>query len=152
MAKTEPLSGKLVAHAIATWVTFFALYLLFTGTGQPVELAAGAVGAGLVAIFDAALRARSERPLGIGLAMLYPLVPASGQLVVDTFRVGGGLLAAFGRPPSGRFCTVAAPAGTDAGRPAGRGLAVIAASLAPNSFVVGDGPENGSLLVHRLVG
>ncbi|MFZ3236537.1 MAG: hypothetical protein WA184_14360 [Stellaceae bacterium] len=139
-----------MAHAIAAWIAFFAFYLLFAGTVEPAKLAAGGACAGLAAVFEAALRAHNERPLDLTLPMLRPLAPASGQLVLDTFRVGAALLAAFRRPPSGRFRTVAVPHGTAAEAPAGRGIAVAAASLAPNSFVVGDGPERGRMLVHQL--
>lgn len=152
MAKREQPSGKLIAHGIAAWVAFFALYLLFTGTGKPAELAVGGFCAGLVAAFEMALRARSERPLDVGLPMFWPLVPASGQLVLDTFRIAGALLAAFPAPPRGRFCTIALPAGAAIDSPAGQGLAIAAASLAPNAFVVGAGAEGGRLAVHRLVG
>jgi uncharacterized membrane protein (UPF0136 family) len=78
MADEEPLSAKLTAHAVATWVIFFALYLLFTGTSQPAELAVGGVSAGLVAAFKAALRARNERALPMTLSMLWPLLSALG--------------------------------------------------------------------------
>ena len=103
MEKKERVGAKLLAHGFAVWVAFFALYMLFTGTGQPAELAAGGICGGLVALFDAALRARNERPLDLNLAMLRPLVPALGQLVLDTLRVAIALIAAFRAPPSGKF-------------------------------------------------
>lgn len=152
MAQKEHLDGKLLAHAFAAWVAFFALYLLFTGTGKPAELAVGGTCGGLVALFDAALRARNERPLDMSPPLLRPLLPAFGQLVSDTPRVAGALLGAFRTPPSGRFCEIPAPAGTASSSPAARGIAAAAASLAPNAFVVGDGPEGGRLRVHRLIG
>jgi hypothetical protein len=151
-AEKEGFGGRLIVHATAVWIAFSAFYLLFTGTVEPAELIAAGVCGGLAAIFDAALRAHNERPLDLTLRMLRPLVPAFGQLVLDMFRVGAALLAAFRRPPSGRFCMLAVPHGAAVDTPAGRGLAVAVASLAPNSFVIGDGPENGRLLVHQLAG
>jgi Na+/H+ ion antiporter subunit len=152
MANKELLRGKLIAHAVAAWVVFFAFYLLFTGTGKPAELAVGGVSAGLVAAFDTALRARDERPLDLTRPMLWPLLPALGQLVLDTFRVAGALLAAFRAPPSGKFCALPRPAKTASEFPAAWGIAIAAASLAPDEFVVDARPEAGQLTVHRLVG
>ncbi len=152
MEKKEQVRGRLLAHGFAVWVAFFALYLLFTGTGEPAELTAGGISGALVAVFDAALRARNERPLDMSLPMLRPLVPALGQLVRDTVRVAGALITAFRTPPPGKFCTIPASAGVESNSPAGRGIATAAASLAPNAFVVGDGPEGGQLTVHQLVG
>lgn len=151
MPEKKPF-GRLAAHAVAAWVVFFAFYLLFTGTGQPAELAVGGVSAGLVAAFDVALRARDERPLDLTPPMLWPVLPALGQLVLDTFRVAGALLAAFRTLPSGGFCAIPVPAGSVADAPAGLGIAVAAASLAPNEFVIEAPPEAGQLTVHRLVG
>jgi hypothetical protein len=151
MKKKERVGPKLLAHGFAVLLAFFALYMLFTGAGQAAELAAGGICGGLVALFDAAMRARNERPLDLNLAMLRPLVPALGQLVTDTVRVAIALIAAVRAPPSGEFNTIPAPAENGPGSPAGRGIATAAASLAPNEFVVGDGPEGGRLLVHQLV-
>jgi hypothetical protein len=49
MANKDRLRGKLIAYAGAAWIVFFALYLLFTGTGKPAELAVGGGAAALVA-------------------------------------------------------------------------------------------------------
>ena len=152
MAEKEQRVGKTIAHAIAAWVAFFALYLLFTGTGKPPELAVGGVCAGLVAVFEMALRARSERPLHMTLRMLWPVIPGLAQLVLDTFRVAGALLSAFRTPVSGEFCAIAVPPGTVADSAAGRGIAIAAASLAPNSFVVDAGAERSRFVIHRLIG
>ena len=152
MAENRPFSGKSIAHAIAVWVAFFALYLLFTGSGTPAELVVGGVCSGLVAAFEMALRACSERALGVSPHTLYPLLPALGQLVLDIFRVAGALCAALYAPRPGGFREIPMPAGVVADTPAGRGVAIAAVSLAPDSFVVGAGAERGRLVVHRLVG
>lgn len=152
MEKKERVGPKLLAHGFAVWVAFFALYMLFTGTAQPAELTAAGVCGGLVALFDAALRARNERPLDLNVAMLRPLVPALGQLVSDIARVTGALITALRAPPTGKFETISAPPENVCNSPAMRAIATAAASLAPNTFVVGDGPEGGRLMVHQLVG
>ena len=151
MGNKARLSGSLIAHASAAWVAFFALYLLFTGTGETPELVVGGVCGGLVAAFETAVHARSERPLHVRLRMLWPVIPALGQLILDTFRVAGALLSAFRAPLSGEFRAIPVPPGTAADPAAGRGIAIATASLAPNSYVVDAGVER-SLLVHRLVG
>jgi hypothetical protein len=83
--------------------------------------------------------------------MLRPLVPALGQLVTDTVRVAIALIAAFRAPPSGKFNTIPASAENGSSSPADRGIETAAASLAPDTFVVGDGPDGGRLTVHQLV-
>ncbi len=121
--KKSGVGPKLLAHGFPGWVAFFALYMLFTGTGQPAELAADGICGGLVALFDAALRARNERPLDLNLAILRPLVPALGQLVPDTVRVATALITAFRAPPSGKFHTIPAAAENGSSSAAGRGTA-----------------------------
>jgi multisubunit Na+/H+ antiporter MnhE subunit len=150
MANKDWLGGKLIAHASAAWVAFFSLYLLFTGTGKPPELAVGGVCGWLVAAFEMALRARSERPLHLTFRMLWPVIPAFGQLVLDAFRVADALLSAFRAPLSGEFCAIAVPPGTAVDSAAGRGIAIAAASLAPSSYVVDAGVGRSLLIVHRL--
>jgi hypothetical protein len=149
---SEHFSSKSIAHAVGVWGAFLAFYLLFTGTAKPAELAIGGCCGGLVAAFETALRARTERPLRVKLGLLWPIVPALGQIVPDIFRVAGALLRAFRAPPSGSFHTIPAPAETAVSLAAGRGVAIAAASLAPNSFVVDVGDEAGGFIVHRLAG
>ncbi len=152
MVVSEHFSGKSITHAVGAWVAFFALYLLFTGTAKPAELAIGGCCGALVAAFEMLLRVRTERPLRVKLGLLWPIVPAVGQLVPDTFRVAGALLRAFRAPPSGSFHMIPAPNETAVSSAAGRGIAIAAASLAPNGFVVDAGAEHGALIVHRLAG
>lgn len=148
----EHFSSKSIAHIIGAWVAFFAFYLLFTGTAKPAELAIGGCCGGLVAAFGTVLRVRTERPLRVRSGLLWPIVPALGQIVPDTFRIAGALLRAFHAPPPGSFRTIPAPAETAVSSAAGRGIAIAAASLAPNSFVVDAGDEAGGFIVHRLAG
>ncbi|MBV8736369.1 MAG: Na+/H+ antiporter subunit E [Alphaproteobacteria bacterium] len=147
---SEHFSSKSIAHAVGAWVAFFAFYLLFTGTATPAELTIGSCCGGLVGVFETVLRARTERPVRVTLQMLWPIVPALAQLVPETFRVAGALLRAFRTPPSGSFRTIPAPAETAVSSAAGRGIAIAAASLAPNSFVVDAGAEAGGFIVHQL--
>jgi multisubunit Na+/H+ antiporter MnhE subunit len=152
MVVNEHFGGKLIAHAVGAWVAFFAFYLLFTGTAKPAELAIGGYCGGLVAVFETVLAIRTERPLRMTLRLLWPIVPALGQIVPDTFRVAGALLRAFRAPLSGSFQTIPAPTESAVSSAAGRGIAIAAASLAPDSFVVDAGAEAGGFIVHRLAG
>ena len=152
MVVNEHFSGKSIAHAVGAWVAFFAFYLLFTGTAKTAELAIGGCCGALVGAFETVLRVRTERPLRMTLGLLWPIVPALGQIVPDTFRVAGALLRAFRAPPSGSLYTIPAPAETAVSSAAGRGIAIAAASLAPNSFVVDAGAEDGGFIVHQLAG
>lgn len=152
MVVNEHFSGKSIAHAVAAWITFFAFYLLFTGTATTAELAIGGCCGGLVAVFEAVLAIRTERPMRVKLGLLWPIIPALGQIVPDTFRVAGALLRAFRAPSSGGFHTIPAPTESAVSSAAGRGIAIAAASLAPNSFVVDAGAEAGGFIVHRLAG
>jgi multisubunit Na+/H+ antiporter MnhE subunit len=145
-------SSTSIAHAVGAWVAFFAFYLLFTGTAKLAELAIGGCCGGLVAAFGTVLRVRTERPLRVKLGLLWPIVPGLGQIVPDAFRVAGALLRAFRAPPWGSLHTIPAPAETAVGSAAGRGIAIAAASLAPNSFAVDAGDEAGGFIVHRLAG
>jgi hypothetical protein len=131
MANKDRLRGKLIAYAGAAWIVFLALYLLFTGTGKPAELAVGGVAAALVTGFGAAARARHESRIKITLPALWQLVPASGQLVVDIFRVAGALLIAFRGP---------LPAASVRSPP----------PRSPNAFVVSILPGDSRFTVHRL--
>lgn len=138
---------------ILSWGVLFAFYLLFTGNGQPAELAAGGAASGLVALFEVARRATSERRIDVAWSWLGVLVPALGRLVVDTHRVGAALLAALLRPaPSGRFREIPFPGGSvTAETAARRALAIFAVSLAPNAYVVDCDRRKRRLVVHELL-
>ena len=133
---------------LSWFVGLFALWLLFVGTVQDVELVAGlfaaAIGAGAVEVV------RAQRLLGFRVERRWlrlgwkPLVR-----VVPEFLL---LMAALVRRSRGTFRELDFPVGgeraIDAGR---RAFAVGAGSIAPNRLVVDVDPEAGSALVHDLV-
>ena len=54
-------STKIVANALGAWITFFALYMLFSASWQGAELAVAGIGGGLVAAFQIGLRHHTEQ-------------------------------------------------------------------------------------------
>ena len=151
MASEFSKSAGAVAHTIAVWAFFWALYLLFAGKTSAPELATGAVVAGLGAAYQMALRCKTEPPR-LAVSALLPLPAALAAVVRDSFRVGAGLMAAlFGAAAGGRVRVVAPPAGADARSAAGEAVAIAAASLAPNSYVLASDVGHGRMVVHRLL-
>lgn len=152
MERETSSSGKAAFPVLGSWIALFALYMLFSASWEAAELVAGGIAGGLVAAFQAALRRHSEDQPGFKLAALRPLGPALGELARDTFRLSNALFAAMVvAPPSGRFRIVPAPAGTVSDSSAGRAIAIAAASLAPNSFVVAAGSDPNRVVTHQLV-
>ena len=107
----EPDStGKIVARMLGDWITFFALYTLFSASWQGAELAVAGIGGSLVAAFQMGLRRYTEQEPELTFSALRPLVSALGELVRDTGRLTGALLtAALMPPPSGGFRLVPVP-------------------------------------------
>ena len=146
------ISRHAAAHTASALVLLFGFYVLFAGNGQPAELIAGAIVAGLVAAFEAALRSNSDEPMNLSLSALRPVVPAVGKLVRDIFRLSGGLLAAgFRPPPTGDFRRIRFPADAVTTSAAGRAIAIAATSLPPNAYVVASTPGDGKFTVHQLL-
>lgn len=145
-------SGKVVVPLLGGWITLFALYMLFSASWQAAELVAAGIAGGLVAAFQAALRRYSADQPGLTLSALRPLGPALGEMARDTFRLSGALLAAtVFALPSGRFRIIPAPSGTVPDSGAGRAIAIAAASLAPNAFVVAAGTDPSRFVAHQLL-
>ncbi|MBV8972858.1 MAG: Na+/H+ antiporter subunit E [Sphingomonadaceae bacterium] len=131
----------------------FGAYLLFVGQVSKSELWTGGGLALAVAGWTIAARACHARMLGIGADHLRPWLLALAGLPWATLRTAGVLVAAlFGRQGPGAtvspFVHGPADAAGDNGR---RATAVLAASLAPDSFVVRTPQGEDKVLVHRLV-
>jgi hypothetical protein len=138
---------------LSTWVTLFALYLLFAGQATAAEVCAGALAAGT----GMGLRIYSHRAGQRSLRVDAPWGRLAGRLGVslarDTIAVAGALArASVGRPVSGLVQRQDFIIGgeMDAGR---RAVVILAASVAPNGFVARVAPEDEdeALLMHRLV-
>jgi hypothetical protein len=143
-----------IVGLLTIWVFLVGFYFLFAGEMRLTE-AIAAVPATAVAMSVAALaQCFAERRYALlgpwGRLVATPCI----ALVSDSVRVCGILIGAIRRPSgaAGVFSRQPFDTGTcmpkDAGR---RGLVTLAASLAPNGYVV-DIPEGENVLVlHRLV-
>jgi hypothetical protein len=150
MPSEVPSRRNPIACVAAVWACFFLLYILFAGKFSAAELAAGAVAAGLAAIYQAVLRAKAGASR-LDPAALRPLLGAVGAVPGETLRVAAALARAIaGSATAGRVRVVAAPAGADPASAAWRAIAIAAASLAPNSFVVATVFDRGEIVAHRL--
>ncbi len=138
--------------AVANTVAGFGLYLLFAGQVSTSELATGAGVAVAAAGWTLAARAGHGRWLAVGADHLAPWGRALAELPWATLRTAGALVAAlFGRAPQSEaapFVHGPADAAADNGR---RATAVLAASLAPDSFVVRTPQGEDRALIHRIV-
>lgn len=132
---------------ILVWVGLAALWLLFQGEWNPIQLYAAASAAtlslvvGLVVRRGALPSARIERRWLIGAARVPWNVVKEFALVTVTLL----------RQAEGEFRTVPFPAG--GARPAERGrraFVAIATGYSPNSYVLDVDEERGEMLVHVL--
>ncbi len=137
-----------VTHAIAG----LGLYLLFAGQVSKNELATGGLLAIAVAGWVLALRASCSARLAVGTDHIRPWLRAIVGLTGATVRTGGALLAAIAGRASPRTDVSLFVHGS-ANEPranARRATAVLAASLAPDSFVVRTPADENRVLIHRL--
>lgn len=138
---------------VIAWLSLFGLYLLLVGEAPLPELVAGGLCAAVATGYHG-LVYRLERPRFL---FKVPWLPLAGRvvraIVRDTVLVSLGLMRVIlGRPLHGSVTQESFEPGDatpqDAAR---RALAVFAASLAPNSYVL-DMPERlRCLRLHRLV-
>lgn len=131
----------------------FGLYLLFAGTASATEIGAALATAALVTALATVLHRRQTRRLRLLPPATVLLRPLPG-LVRDSGRVGMVLARAVARRPAGQVGEVVRqvfhqggedPA--DAGR---RGMVVLAASLAPNGYVLHIPAGEDAMVMHRL--
>ncbi len=139
--------------ALANAVAAFGLYLLFAGQVSRSEVWTGAVLALAMVGWRLVLHAGDTRRLAAGRDHLAPWGRALASLPWATMRTGGALIAAlFGHSPQPSTTTAfvhgPADAPADNGR---RATAVLAASLAPDSFVVRTPEGEDRALIHSIV-
>jgi len=135
------------------FLTLFALYLLFAGQASAAELGAAVLAGTAAAGYHLHVRCRARRKFHLvapwlRLAWRIPLA-----LARDTTLVGWGLLRAIADRDlhGGQARQPFHPGGFTPQAAAHRALAVLAASVAPNSYVVEVLEPPGGLLMHRLV-
>ncbi len=141
-------AGTALLHALVG----FGLYLVFAGQLSRHELITGAVLALAVAGWAVALRACCSARLAVNTDHIRRWLQAIVGLAGATIRTGGALLAVIAKRASPRTDVssfVHGPA-DEPGANGRRATAVLAASLAPDSFVVRTPADENRVLIHRL--
>ena len=130
-----------VLRVCCIWVSFAAAYGLFAGQLSLTEAMAGVPAAVIVTVYVLVLRRRAER----SLRLQAPWLRLVGRVVVRALvrRPDGGVGRLMRQP-----LLQAGEAAVEAGR---RGLVSLAASVAPNGFVVEIPARADAMVVHRLV-
>jgi hypothetical protein len=124
---------------IVAWIGLAATYLLFAGQVSRNEVIAG-LGASLLAAAYAVVAHRTtDAKLRLRLPWLRVIGGVATDLVVDTIGVGATLV----RPRAGDLSRRPLPV-----QPGRRAVAILAASVAPNSYVVGT--DRDAMVMHRL--
>lgn len=154
----------LVLYTSKAWLVFAALYTFFAGQISLTEVIAGASAAALAAICTARLHNKQSRHIRLRAPWPKLLLRPLAALVTDTVRVGAILVSALWRRPNGPVGMITKQpfrhahdkpdsgmgdkdAAVDAGR---RGLVTLAASVAPNGYVVRIPHDQDALIMHRL--
>ncbi len=135
------------------WILLFGLYLLFVGQATIAELVAALVTSGLAAAYHWYVRTKAHRRFRFAAPWLRLGLRVARALARDTALVGWGLTRAIlGRMVRGGLTRQPFQAGGHTPQAAAhRGIDMLAASIAPNSYVI-DVPEPPrGLLMHRLV-
>jgi multisubunit Na+/H+ antiporter MnhE subunit len=138
---------------LAWWVGLTGLYLLFAGTLNAQEIAAGLVAAAIAATGVTAA-GRSEEPWAYRWSWLRKLLRLLWEVPRDAVRVSRAAWRAvvLRQPIEGRFEVVPfEPGGDDPHSATRRALVTIGISLPPNSFVIDIDRQHSSILVHKLV-
>jgi hypothetical protein len=138
---------------LVAWALAAGVYLLFAGQAGPVELAAAAA-AGLVAtLLRGALRRHAEVGLTVRWRAWPALARALAGLPVASARAAAALVRGVGIGRGGRIAAQAFDTGrqNDDAEVGRRAVAILLASLAPDSFVVRVDEEAHRLRTHALV-
>lgn len=138
---------------LRTWCATAALYLLLAGSTSASELASGAVVALLATLWAGGTRGLAPRRFATAPGHLRAWARALRHLPIATLRTGAMLwrVAIGGGAPGRAHRTVFARGPED--DPATRGrraTALLAASLAPDAYVVRAAPGRGEVLLHAL--
>ena len=139
--------------AVSAWVVLLGLYILFAGTVSVTELIAGLVAVTVTAGLLVALRHEPRRSVRARPPVRIVL-HSTVAVFADAWHVGRVLLRAILRRPDGQAGQVVRQPfrqGGDDAREAGRrGIVVLAASLAPNGYVLHIPNKENALVLHRL--
>lgn len=137
-------------HWLPSWGVLFALYLLLVGQVSAAEAVAGALTAAAAASLALLVRRLGSRAFQFRLAWLWEMRRPVRALFVDLVRIGRVLARALaGYSAAGTVVRQPFAGEGDVPFAAARcGVVTLAASFAPNGYVLGIAPE--TLLLHRL--
>ncbi len=142
----------MIGRGLAIVVLLAVSYALFAGEISETEAIAGAFAVALAIGFAFVHRHAADRRLSFrgvrwGRVLLRPLL----ALPVDSWHVGVALAKAIFGGGGGEIAGQAFHYGDTAADAARRALVTLAASLAPNGYVIGIDGEAGTMRLHRLV-
>lgn len=138
---------------VGIWAGLFGLYLLFAGSASRPEALAGLIVSSIALAGHVRTREVAHRRLEVRapwLTLAWRIVVA---LLRDTVLVGGGLVrTVLGREPGGGLAMQPFDSGdfTPAAA-ARRGIAMLAASVAPNGYVIEVQEPPRGMLMHSFV-
>ena len=142
----------MVIGPLFAWICLFAAYLVFAGRASLDEGVAGAVFAAAAVLWWIATGRASSHAFSFDAASWRAVGRACRKLPGATLSVGAALLSAVtgrqgGAVAHGFYAHGGHGDPADAGR---RAIGVLAASLAPDSFVLRTPAERDEIVVHAL--
>jgi hypothetical protein len=137
---------------IFEWLAAAGLYLLFAGTLSVTEATAAAAGASLALAFHVAARRCSIFSFAGPVPWARLICRALGTVIRDIVSVAVRLAAAglTGRPGEGETRQAFDPGDDSPQAERRRAVVTLAASIAPNGYVMGIETDPPMLLMHRL--
>ena len=144
--------GSTVIAILCVWACLFATYLLFAGQLSADEAVAGAVCAAAAVLWWVRARRASARAFAFDVGSWAAAGRACRKLPGTTLTVAGVLLRALVHRETGQVTHWLFAHGQradpfDSGR---RAVVVLAASIAPDGFVVRTPMERGEIVVHTF--
>jgi hypothetical protein len=142
-----------IINTFLTWAALFGLYLLLVGQAVRVEALAGITVAALATAGHERNGLVAHRKLHVVAPWGRLLVRLAIAVVRDTGLVFASLLRAVWRGKSGGTVMIQPyePGGYTPQAAARRGIGILAASLAPNGYVLEVRKPPEGILMHRLV-
>ena len=139
--------------SLCAWVCLVAIYLLLAGQVSGDEIVAGAVCAAAAVIWWVGTHRASDHRFAFDAGSWAAVGRACRNLPWAVLSVGAVLLRALVRPEAGEVAHWFFAHGrrTDPGDGGRRAIGVLAASLAPDSFVLRTPAERDEIVVHTLV-
>lgn len=143
---------KAITFSSIEFVFLFGLWMLFVSQMKRAEFAAGVCAAALGAMADGIVKARRlakfrPRPRWLALFLWEPWYVLSGSAAI----LRALARRVMGKKSEAQFRVVPFRAGgTDSKSEARRAIAITAASVSPDTIVVGIDGERGFLLLHQI--